>query len=628
MPIFARVTQDSEFDRVFAIERRPIPDPTHPDALELARELTATLRKVPVPYPFTKPEHHLYATQALALRELWEHRGLLGPIRVGGGKSLLAYLAIAIMKPKRPMLLVPAAMVADTEVEWRRFERDWRGPKFEDVTILSYERVSNPSSAEKVLPDGTLIYPDIMGRHRPDMLVMDECDRAGDVSATGTIRIGRYIEAERPVVMAMSGTLIRRSLRDASHIMEWCLGAERTPIPLTAQFKAIQAWSDCLDPRGGKGGKRTEPGALMEKLSTAERQAYDAAESSDDARGVVCSMVGRHILETPGVVGSQDGPLTIPARIDPVYVEDEDEDIEAEFVKLLDGDEENGRPKWALPDGTVLPDARALATPLMTLGLGFWLLQDPPAPESYRLARGAYNKAVREIVEDRRDMNLDSERVVRDAIVQGRLPELAELLEAWQDEKLAYRNATGLREPPSVPLWVSDEVVGEVKRWLDEAPGLIWVSYIALGKRLSKDLRLPYFAGAKVDATGRHVTKLRKGESAILSMASCGRGTNGLQFAHHRQLWLGAPSEQPLARLHRPGQEADCVLNDVYLGSSAALARFWRQQSSATNFAGAISHQAQKLEYFQSSMPETISRDGKRWSAVSTKDVADVGEDS
>lgn len=626
-PIFSHVAADSEFERCFAIPRRPIPEPTSAEALHLAKELTTMLKRVAVPYPFRSPEDCLYATQALALKEIWENRGAVLPIRVGSGKSLLCYLAIAVMKPKWPMLLVPAAMVIDTEMEWRRFEKDWRGPKFDDVVVLSYERVSNPSSAEKALPDGTIIYPDIMERHRPDLLVFDECDRAGDVSATGTIRIGRYIEQHSPIVVAMSGTLIRRSLKDASHIFQWALGDDNCPLPKVEQFKALQAWSDALDAKGGKGGKRTEPGALLTKLTPVERTAYDSADSADDARGVVCAMVGTHILETRGVLGSQDGPLTLPGRIDPVYVEDEDDVIEEQYRLLLDGDEDNDRPKWTLPDGYLLSDARALAAPLVTLGLGMFLLQEPRPPEEYRLCRSAYNSAVREVVEKRPDLRLDSEFVVRKAIREGRLPDMASLLEEWEGAQRDYRETTGLAQPPSVPLWVSDELVRSTSKWLDQGPGIIWVSYVAAGAKLSKELKLPWFGAGKVDATGRHVTKLRKGEPAILSMASCGRGLNGLQFLHHRQLWLGACSEQPLARLHRIGQMAPMVYNDVYIGSAAALARYQRQKMTAVNFAGAISRQTQKLQYLQDFMPERLSLEGKRWQPVQAKDVADAGED-
>lgn len=624
MPLFPAVGNGPELKRVFGLPRRPIPDPTAPEALALAREVTARLRRVAVPHPFRRPDDFLYATQALALQELYETRGLLAPIRVGGGKSLLAYLAFAIMRPKRGMLIVPASMEKDTRVEWARFERDWKGMRLDEITLLSYEKIWNLSGGAKHLPDGTMIYDDIIARHAPDMVVMDECDKFGNSGATGCIRFGRYLEAHpETVVLGMSGTLIRRSLSDAAHIMEWCLG-DQAPLPL--EWDELAAWDDATRASAGK-GKRTEYGALLKHLSHEERAAFEATEFPDDARGIVCGMLGRRILETRGVLGSQDGPLSIPARLDAFEVGAEDPAIEREYRLLLDGDPDTKRAAWSLPDGTLLTDARALARPMNTLGFGFLLQQDPKPPEGYRLASSAWAKEVRDVISYRPGLRLESEAMVRRAVEDGRLPELEGLLDAWRSARLAYTNATGLREPPSVPTWYSDEVVHEVRSWLSKEPGVVWVGYVALGERLSRELGVAYFGAGKTDAKGRHVTRLKKGEPAILSVSSVGRGTNGLQFCHHRNLWLTAPSEQPLARLHRPGQEADCVINDVYLGAGCHLSRFWKAHSLARNFAGAISKQAQKLEYFRCSIPRALPGVGRRWGATNVDSMDDAGED-
>lgn len=618
MPMFFEVQADDEFERVFGLPRRPIPDPTSTAAAALAAEVTSRLARSKTPWPGP-----LYPTQALALKEIYESRGAVLPIRTGGGKTLTSALALAVMQPKRPMLLVPAAMIKDTEASWRKLEVHWRIPRFEDVTLLSYEKVSSPSSGAKTLPDGTEIYPDIVRRYNPDMIVMDEAHRFGDISAAGTRRIGRYL-ADNPevVVVAMSGTLIRRTVKDAAHIFEWALG-DRAPLPV--QWESLQAWADATDPRQTK-GKRTGAGALLQQLSASESAAYDEAASQEDAAGVVCGMLGRRILETPGVVGSADGPLNIPAVLRPYYVADEDEAIEEEYVRLLEGDEDSGRAAWTLPDGTVLPDAIALARPLNTLSFGFVLVQDPAPPEDYRLAASAWGKAVRDTVKYRHWLNLDSEWQVRDAVDRGVIPEFAELLAAWRGASAHYTATTGLREPPSKPIWVSDEVIGEVARWLKGGPGVVWVSWRALGERLSKELGLPYFAGGKVDAKGRHVTKLKKGESALLSLASVGTGSDGIQRCHYRALWMCAPSEQPLARLHRPGFEWDRVENDIYLGSGSCLARFWRQVSLAENFAGRLSGSAMKLSYFENEMPRTMGMDGRRWTTVAGSET--TGEDA
>lgn len=620
MPIFQSVQAGPELERVFALPRRPIPDPASSEALALAGELTAMLRRVPVPYPFRCATDILYATQALALRELWETRGLLCPIRAGMGKTLTGYLAFAILRPKRPMLVVPASMLEDTIAEYQKFERDWRGPALADVTIFSYEKISHMGSGAKTLPDGSVIYDDIITRHRPDMIVMDECHRFGTVSATGTRRVGRYLaENQDVVVLGMSGTLIRKSLNDAAHIMHWCLG-DSAPLPL--EWEELAAWSDATDARS-QNGKRTDYGSLLDYLTPEETRAFQETEFPDDARGIVCGMLGRRILETKGVVGSQDGPLSIPARLDPQEVLRPDEAIEEEYRRLLEGD--GDRPAWALPDGTLLPDARSLARPLTTLSYGFYLQQEPPPPPEYRTAASSWFSEVRNVIKYRAHLRLDSEWMVRDAVDRGVLPEMTDLLAEWRAARAAYTAATGQNEPPSVPTWVSDEVVGEVKGWLKEGTGIVWVAYVALGERLTKELGIAYFGAGKVDAKGRHVLKLRKGEPAIMSIASVGTGTNTLQFKHSRNLWMSAPNEQSLARTHRPGQEADSVQNDIYLGSGQLLRRFWNAHATARNFAGAISKQSQRLEYMECSVPRALEEPGQRFgNAVD----GDAGEDA
>jgi hypothetical protein len=545
---------------------------------------------------------------------MWESRGAVLPVRTGGGKTLIAAASIAIMRPKRPLLVVPASMLVDAEETWRRLHQHWRIPTFEDVSVLSYEKISSPGSGAKTLPDGQQIYPDIIQRLRPDMVVLDEAHRFGDVSAAGTRRVGRYLEGHpETIVVAMSGTLIRRSLSDAAHIMYWAL-RDRSPLP--REWKELQAWSDATDPRPSK-GKRTDPGALLSHMPPGLRTAYETADFSEDARGAVCELIGQRILETAGVVGSADGPLQIPADLKPYYVQNEDEAIEQEYVRLLEGDEENDRPAWALADGTLLADAQSLARPLNTLSFGFYQIQDPAPPEEYKQASSAWASAVRNTIKYLPGLNLDSEFMVRDAVERGILPEHAETLAAWRQAKLDYSAATGLREPPSKPVWISDEVVEEVRRFLKDGPAYVWVSWRALGERLSKDLGLPYFSGGKTDASGRHVTRLKNGESAVLSMAAVGTGTDGLQAKGiSRQLWLCAPQEQALARVHRPGFTGEKVENFVYCGSGSCLARFWRQVGLAQNFAQRLSGSASKLCYFENEMPERLPEEGRRWSTV------------
>lgn len=617
MAIFRSVEQHEELDRVFALASRALPDLASPAAQALAAEVTRLLARTPNPWPGA-----LYPIQALALREMYDAGGLLGLIGVGRGKTLLSALTFTVLRAKRPMLIVPSAMVKDTERTWAKLFDHWQIPHLSQVTVLSYEKVSAPSSGARTLPDGTVAYPDIISRHAPDVLVMDEAHKMGTMSAAGTRRVGRYLHANPTTkVVALSGTMIRSSFKQAAHISEWALHAGS---PLPRDWAPLEQLSDCTDARTATPGARTAPGVLMDHLSTDERRAYDLADSEEDARAVITGFIGRRILETPGVISSSDGPLAIPARMDPVLPFDPDPAIDREMLLLLKGDD--SREAWTLPNGDLLPDAQALARPLVTMSLGFWLAPDPVPPPEYRQAASAWAKAVRSTIKYEVSLNLDSEWMVRDAIRRGVLPELTETLNAWDAARAHYTATTGHTEPPTVATWISDETIRSVERWLKDGPGLVWVSWRALGARLSKDLGLAYFGAGKLDATGRHVLDLKPGEPAILSHSAVGTGTDTLQFKHHRQLWLCAPNEQSLGRLHRPGQEADVVRNDIYLPGKQLHTRFWRQVDVARTFAGKIAG-TQKLEYFENNVPRELPGQGVRWGSLGTID-GDAGEDA
>lgn len=604
---------------MFALPSRPQPDMKGVEAKALAAEVTRALALTPNPYPGP-----LYPHQAVALKELYEQRGLIGLLSVGSGKTLLSALAFTVLGAQRPLLLLPASMLVDCRKTWALLAAHWRIPALDSVKLLSFEKLSTPSSGAKLLPDGSVVYPDIVARYNPDVVVADEAHRLGSTSAAGTRRLGRFLAGRPDVVfVGLSGTLIRTSFRSAAHSMEWALHQQS---PLPCAFEPLEQLADCTDARTASPGARTEPGVLLAHLAPSEASEYDSADSPEDGRAVITRMIGRRMLETAGVIGSSGDPLAIPARLDPAYPAAPDPAIDRELLLLMKGD--GTREAWSTPDGTLIPDAVGLARHLATVSLGFYLQQDPAPPVEYREAASNWAKAVRNTVKYRADLAVDSEYQVRDAVRRGILPELEETLAAWETARSHYTATTGLREPPSVPTWISSEAIESVRRWLTAGPGYVWVGYIALGRRLSADLGLAYFAGGKRDATGRHVTDLQPGESAILSHSSCGTGTDGLQSKGiSRQLWLVAPNEQSLGRLHRPGFDGECVGNDIYLPGKAQLSRFWRNVDVAKNFTGQIVG-AQKLTLFESTVPREAPDGGARWGKLSGVSFDDVGEDS
>src|SRR5690606_26323577 len=163
-------------------------------------------------------------------RELHHWRGLFAPMRVGSGKTLVTLLAPTILQAQRPVLVVPGGSgLAKTREDFAAYARaGWRVTL---PTLVSYTELGRPDRESRLLA------------LRPDLLVLDEADRAGNLRAACTRRIRRAIEQLRPVVAVLSGTLITDRLADYWHLLVWALGP-LAPAPL--HFAEAEVWAKAL----------------------------------------------------------------------------------------------------------------------------------------------------------------------------------------------------------------------------------------------------------------------------------------------------------------------------------------------------------------------------------------------
>jgi hypothetical protein len=600
---FDEVQWGPELERILAVQLRPIPQAHGPEAEALARYFTKRLANVPCPYPLKSSEQTLFVTQALALKEALERKRLVGAISVGGGKMLTCYLLMVVLGAKRPLYLLPKSMEAETRREVLKYSADWGHGLLpaSRVSYLSYQKLSTPSSATKLDAEGKVTKLGLLDRLRPDLIVADEAHNLANPGSIGWKRLKGYLESSGARFIPLTGSLFRKSIKEASHLLGAALGGD-SPLPSSESFEELMAWAGALDETVS--GSRTEFGALRELIEdAAARRSFDSLGDLEEQHAKMAEVVGVRVLRTPGVIGSHGDPLGIPLTVDAHFVPEPEEDpvIEQEMRLLIEGDGAD-RQKWSLPDGSLVVDGMALARHRHTLALGFWSRQEPaPSPE-YLAARLAWATAARDRLKHNR-LRIDSEANLKAAIREGHFKDLTEVLGQWDDAQAAYTARTGLREPPSVAQWISAEVVEQVKSWLSRVgTGIVWCGYIPLGQRLSRDLGLPYFGAGKVDATGRAIMDMKRGEPCVVSIAACGTGTN-LQHFHSRGLWLGSPSEQPLGRTHRPGQPEDRVENWVYLPGRIQLERYWTQRNAATRFASPISCTTAKLVLADSDIP-------------------------
>ncbi len=322
------VARTPEIKRIAALPRRTWSEES---AASLAAMLTRELR-TPTGSQALRP------VQAIALYEAMEVGGLLGPIRVGGGKSLVCALAPLVLEARNPVLLMPASLVSKTWDEYKVLRQHWRLPT--NVQIISYESLSLVASAQK------------LEYIRPDLIVADEAHFLKGHKAGRTRRVVRYMHAHPETkFVAVSGTIMRSSIRDFAHLLRWAL-KNSAPVPATDDEAAT--WADALDEHVNPLGRR-QPGALFDL----------AAEPVEVAYG---SMQARHVfqsrlLETKGVVASSklDG-VTCSIRVQ--ALEYELSPVTEEHFKTL-------RTRWETPCGKGFTQATEFRAYARELALGF-----------------------------------------------------------------------------------------------------------------------------------------------------------------------------------------------------------------------------------------------------------------
>lgn len=521
------VARTAEFRRVEALPRREWERADDLDDLVVG--LTEWLRPRPPPGQremFDAPDEPftLKPIQAAALREIHDRRGAFLPIAVGGGKAFITLLAPVVLEAERPVLFVPSDLREQTKrkvipLAARHFRL--------------HPRLKVIGNHELSVIQGEHLLDELM----PDVIVLDECHEYSRKSSGRTKRMIRYLK-EHPevIVVATSGTASSRSLKDYHHIIQWCLGIDRAPLP--EKWREVSDWADALD-EGVPDERRMAPGALEAFCAPGEnaRQGYR-----------------RRLTQTPGVIASGAEELGVSLRI---------RKLDHRLPPLLSRMISDVRETWEDPNGGALAEAIEVWRIARQISLGFWYEWVPPAPREWLDARRDWKAHVRDTLRHNR-RRLDTElQVWNEAARDGTLP----AWKAWAAIKDSFK-------PNPVAQWLDFGFVDVVRRWIAKGPGIVWVDHTAVGERLSSELGIPYFgAGAKasrdiLDASG----------PIVASTHAHHKGKN-LQGQWSRNLVTSPRSsgklwEQLMGRTHRQGQPADEVTFDVNLSDQSLMDSF------------------------------------------------------
>ncbi len=606
------VQETPEFERVFDLPRRD---------WETAIQVNDLHKRVTAAFRLPNGKQELRLIQAAALADAHDQRGLLAPVRVGEGKTLLSFLLpTVVLNIQRPTLLLPAALVEKTWREFKELQRHWLcHPAFStrarfDEAVITYEKLGRDSGKD-----------DLLSR-RPDMLIADEAHKLRNLKAAACAkRVDRYMLANPETVFCgMSGTITKRSIRDYWHLLRWAL---RDKMPLPRTEAEMERWAEALDERRVDVLSRRDPGALMKLCTAEERDRVNPKRTAPLGRTdqmpsffgnlgekLVVSRQGyqRRLRETPGVISSPDKNLDCSLVIKKQLFDPGPK--VAAMLETLRQDNET-------PNGDVLATPADVWRQARELACGFFYRWVPPPPPEWLVARKKWNWVVRQILtppdaRDRRQvvreqgvqvlqmdgamyeqykgLHLDSPMQVALAVQQQRITDhyIVECYRGWEKIRGSYTINT-------VAQWVDDGTLNFCEQWVkSNGPAIIWTEHRAFGEFLAARLKTGFCSNGGLDAGGKTIEEY-VGKTVVASVAANKEGRN-LQAWSRNLVVTASPTgslwEQLIGRTHRMGQQEDTVYID-WLCACSEQEEGFQQLMADAKYIQDTTGQSQKLLY-------------------------------
>ncbi len=555
----------------------------------------------------------LLPTQAWTLEEISIYGGLLGPIGVGDGKTLLDLLTPFVMPNcKVAVLLVPAALrVQLVEIDWDFYEQHWhlpyragarwRPPNGPVTHVLAYSELSGAANTAR------------LNEINPDTVIGDEAQALRNLTTARGKRFSRFMH-ERPNTRGvfMSGTLTSKEMADYAHFAEYALG-DGSPVP--RHYPTLLEWGGALDPVQ-VGEMPTPPGELMKLCEPGEtlQKAWQ-----------------RRLCETPGVVSSpEDGnckaalnfyerPIVAPPSVMEAY---------DRFNRIWERDD-GERVVTGLDKSRYL---RQLASGLYTRW--YWPRNETSQVRARWIAvRKQWHKELGEKLKHSKEF-MDSPLLLTKAAIRwhdgyihierkstghvhteacyenyethdeevicGHAEETEGVRReipphtkngpqpTWDaDSWLEWREVRDTAEPKTEAVWIDDFLARDCAKWATQQIGIVWYEHVAFGAKVAALAGIPQFGPG--EEASRAILSERGKTSIVASIRSHGTGKNLQPFS--RNLVANPPSdgatwEQLIGRTHRTGQIADEVELLIYRHMPAMVEAVDRAKQLAGHIQG------------------------------------------
>lgn len=592
--IVARKLQDhpkeqSEIQRICSL---PIARPLTDDEIE------------GIQHQHVKPQAYadgfrLQKVQAEAIQSFVENGGLFAPVEVGGGKTAISLRCISLTFEQgfsRAALFVPSqvySQLVDHDIDWTR-KRMPLGCTFHLMGGKSPEKRRSMVGGRRgcwIFPYSLLSTEDtfeLLVKIRPDLIVFDEAHHLKNRNSARTKRTLSYWRKYRPRVVALSGTMTAKSLKDYAHLLMMCL-TDKSPLPMEAQV--VEDWANVLDSEQAQEqyhARTTSTGPLRPLINWSNKN-FPQTPLAFDVMGFRRAFQNR-LLTTPGVVSSPPDALGTSVVVENQRADQLKHEGGAKLLELQDKLEDS----WTTPSGDELEHAMLVWKWKNEFSAGFYNSLVWPDPgvlaerqhisvaeaeallirsREHHAALQLYHKQLRAWFSSRpHKPGMDTPMLIgKEMSLRGSERVGKELYDAWTFAR--DRDFEGRIERDSIPVRVCDYKlrVGIAAAKADPArEGILWYYHQEIGAWL---FELAQKAGLDVvhcpagKAANEFLTKPGaegrcRGKWLVASLPAHGTGKN-LQFLTN-QIFVEMPrteqqAQQSIGRTHRKGQQADQV---------------------------------------------------------------------
>jgi predicted RNase H-like HicB family nuclease len=542
----------------------------------------------------------LFPTQVGGILAYDLYGGGLFPVGVGWGKTLIS-LKIADRaylrgEAERILLVVPPQVHEQLVGNDIAQARKWVGlsvpfhlmggkSKAARKRIAESRRVGCYITTYSLLSAQTA--EDELAAMAPDLLILDEAHNVKNRTSARTRRLLRYMAANQPALVALSGTITSKSVKDYHHLISHALG-DLSPLPRSETL--ADNWSYVLDPsQQGREGKGSKTGPLQPLVDWA-RANFPDEKIPEGTPGFRLAYKLR-LTSCPGVVSTGDAEIgvSLTLRNEPVQSPEEAKGW-GEMRDLVKGVQD----LWRSPSGDEIEHGFHMWRYLYELAAGFYYhLRWPEIEEltargrseaeaadaleqalAHHEARQDYAKLLRRWIEYQGRPGMDTPLLVASNMAaHGHRDVGTRLYEAWREMKdLEF---AGMPERISEPIRVCDYKVVATVKWAQallrstrgKEGGLVWFHHDAVGKWIFEaleDAGVPAIycpSESKRAGSNEKILNQRNADKIVVaSMGGHGTGKNLQHFRHQRFHQFPRQAdllEQVLGRTHRNGQQAD-----------------------------------------------------------------------